>query len=217
LYYQNENNWPEDRWSLFLPDEIRGRTLGILGYGSIGREIARLAKAFGMKVLASKRDAKRIDHQGYTLPGTGDPDGTVLDRIYPGEATKMMVSECDYVVVTLPETPATKHSVDESVFRAMKPNCFLINVGRGAVIQEDDLIMALRKAWIAGAGLDVFEAEPLSADSPLWKMENVLITPHISGFTPQYDVRAAAIFEENLRRYIAEEPLLNVVDRSLGY
>ncbi len=217
LYYQQNKNWPEDRWSLFLPDELRGRTLGILGYGSIGRELARLAKAFGMMVLATKRDARRIDHDGYVIPGTGDPDGTVLDRIYPGEATKMMVSECDYVVSTLPETPGTRHLVDEAVLRSMKSNCYLINVGRGAVIKEDDLILALKKGWIAGAGLDVFETEPLDAESPLWAMENVLITPHISGFTPHYDSRAAGVFEENLRRYLAKKPLLNVVDREQGY
>jgi phosphoglycerate dehydrogenase-like enzyme len=217
FYYQQNKNWPEDRWSLFLPDEVRGKTLGILGYGSVGREIARLAKAFGLTVLATKRDARRIDHEGYLIPGTGDPDGTVLDRIYPGEATKMMVGECDYVVITLPETPGTRHLVDEAVLRSMKSNCYLINVGRGAVVKEDDLILALKKGWIAGAGLDVFETEPLDAESPLWSMENVLITPHISGFTPHYDARAAGIFEENLRRYLAKKPLLNVVDRDKGY
>jgi len=217
LYYQQNKNWPEERWSLFLPDELLGKTLGILGYGSIGREIARLAKAFGMTVLATKRDARRIDDDGYVIPGTGDPDGTVLDRIYPGEATKMMVSECDYVVITLPETPGTKHFVDEAVFRSMKTDCFMINIGRGAVINEDDLILALKKGWIAGAGLDVFEAEPLDTESPLWSMENVIITPHISGFTPHYDARAAGIFEENLRRYIGKKPLLNVIDRDKGY
>jgi len=217
LYYQQNKNWPEDRWSIFLPDELRGRTLGILGFGSIGRQIARLAKGFGMTVLASKRDARRIDDEGYTVPGAGDPDGTMVDRIYPGEATRMMVSECDYVVVTLPETPDTRHLIDEEMLRSMKSECFLVNVGRGTIVKEADLIQALKKGWIAGAGLDVFELEPLDPENPLWSMDNVLITPHISGFTPHYDVRAADIFEENLRRYVAKERLLNVIDRTVGY
>ena len=216
LYHQSSKSWPDEK-SIFTPDELRGRTLGILGYGSIGREIARLAKAFGMTVLATKRDARRIDHDGFAVPGTGDADGKVVDRIYPGEATKMMVGECDYVVVALPSAPGTRQIVDASVLRSMKANCFLINIGRGSVINEEDLVTALRKGWIAGAGLDVFEKEPLPEDSPLWTMENVIITPHISGFTPHYDLRAADIFEENLRRYIANQPLLNVVDRDVGY
>jgi phosphoglycerate dehydrogenase-like enzyme len=217
FHHQKNGDWPDDRWTKFLPDELRGRTLGILGYGSIGREVARLAKGFGMTVLATKRDARRIDDGGYTLPGTGDPDGSMVDRIYPGEATGMMVSECDYVVITLPETPGTRHLVDESIFRKMKPESFLVNVGRGSVVKEDDLIQALKRGWIAGAGLDVFESEPLPPESPLWSMPNVVLTPHISGFTPHYDARAAGVFEENLRRYVANEPLLNVIDRATGY
>jgi len=217
FHYQQNATWPKDRWLKFLPDELRGRTLGILGYGSIGREVARLAKGFGMTVLATKRDARRIEDEGYIVPGTGDPEGSVVDRIYPGEATAMMVSECDYVVITLPESPGTRHLVDEVLLRKMKPESFLVNVGRGSVIKEGDLILALKKGWIAGAGLDVFESEPLPPESPLWSMENVILTPHISGFTPNYDLRAADIFEENLRRYVANQPLLNVVDRSTGY
>jgi phosphoglycerate dehydrogenase-like enzyme len=217
FHYQRNSNWPEDRWAKFLPDELRGRTLGILGYGSIGREIARLAKGFGMTVLATKRDARRIEDSGYMLPGTGDPDGSMVDRIYPGEGTRMMVGECDYVVITLPETPGTHHFVNESILRSMKSDCFLVNVGRGSVVKEEDLIQALKKGWIAGAGLDVFESEPLPPESPLWSMQNVILTPHISGFTPHYDARAADVFEENLRRYVANEPLLNVIDRGTGY
>lgn len=217
FHYQRNRDWPADRWPKFLPDELRGRTLGILGYGSIGREVARLAKGFGMTVLATKRDARRIEDSGFIVPDTGDPEGTMVDRVYPGEATRMMVSECDYVVITLPETPGTRHLVDEPMLRSMKAECFLINVGRGSVIKEDDLIRGLKRGWIAGAGLDVFESEPLPPESPLWSMENVVITPHISGFTPHYDMRAADVFEENLRRYVANEPLLNVIDRRTGY
>lgn len=217
LQYQKNSEWPKNRWQLFLPDELRGKTLGILGYGSLGREIARLAKGFGMTVLATKRNAMQLQDNGYVVPGTGDPEGMKADRIYPGEATRSMVKDCDYVVIALPYNETTHQTVDETILRSMKPECVLINVGRGSVVNESDLIRALRKGWIAGAGLDVFEEEPLPPDSPLWSLENVILSPHISGFSPHYDDRAADVFEENLKRYVAGEPLLNVVDRKIGY
>lgn len=216
-HYQSQNEWPKQRWDKFLPDELNGRTLGILGYGSIGREVARIGKAFGMKVLVTKRNVKQPKDVGYILSGSGDPGGDVPDRIYPGEATRSMLSECDYVVVTLPLTAKTRHIFNEDLLKEMKPNAYLINVGRGGLVDEKALVKALKKGWIAGAGLDVFEEEPLPADSPLWSMENVILTPHVSGFTPYYDQRAVNLFAENLRRYIAGEPLLNRVNREIGY
>lgn len=215
--YQNRKEWPRSRWNIFLPDELRGRTLGIVGYGSIGRELARLAKGFGMKILVSKRDARHLEDPGYTPVGTGDPQGKLPDRIYPGEALRSMLAECDYAVITLPLTTQTQNLFNEQVFREMKSTSFLVNVGRGGVINEKDLIKALKKGWIAGAGLDVFETEPLPENSPLWDMDNVILTPHVSGFTPYYDERAADLFVENLRRYLAGEPLLNLVERERGY
>jgi phosphoglycerate dehydrogenase-like enzyme len=215
--HQERSEWPSQRWDKFVPDELRGRTLGILGYGSIGREVARIGKAFGMTVLVTKRNVKQPKDVGYTLSGTGDPEGNVPDRIYPGEATRSMLAECDYVVVTLPLTEKTRHLFNEDLLKEMKPNAYLINVGRGGLIDEKALVRALKKGWIAGAGLDVFEEEPLPADSPLWSMENVVLTPHISGFTPHYDRRAVDLFTENLRRYLAGETLLNRVNREAGY
>lgn len=214
---QRTGQWPTKRWEAFVPDELRDRTLGIIGYGSIGREVARLAKPYGMTILVSKRDARRITQDDYNLPGCGDPDGSLPTRIYPTEALRSMLALCDYVVITLPLTPRTRHLFNESVLREMKPNAFLINVGRGELINEADLVKALQKGWIAGAGLDVFETEPLPESSPLWGMENVILTPHTSGFTPHYDERAAELFIVNLRRYLAGETLLNVVSRETGY
>lgn len=214
---QASGQWPNDRWPKFVPDELHGRTLGIVGYGSIGRELARQAKALGMKVLVTKRDARHPEDQGYTLPGTGDPTGIIPDRIYPTEATRSMIGECDYVVNTLPLTDKTRHFFNEEMFRAMKPTAFLVNVGRGGTIDEQDLIRALKKGWIAGAGLDVFETEPLPEDSPLWRLENVILTPHVSGFTAEYDDRAVDLFTENLRRYLGGTRLLNLVSRDVGY
>lgn len=214
---QRSGKWPKERWNKFLPDELRGQTIGILGYGSIGREVARLAKAFGMTVLASKRNVRDIKDHGYTIPGAGDPQGDMADRLYPAAAARSMVAECDYVIVTLPLTPATRHLVDEKMLRAMKSSAILVNVGRGAIVDEAALIKALKKGWIAGAGLDVFETEPLPAESPLWKMDNVLLSPHVSGFTDHYDDRAVDLFCANLSRYLAGETLINLVDRQTGY
>jgi phosphoglycerate dehydrogenase-like enzyme len=217
FHFQREGKWPSRRWDSFMPDELRGRTLGILGYGSIGREIARLAKGFGMTILVTKRDVRHTEDTGYNIPGYGDPEGVLPRRIYPAEATRSMLAECDYVVVTLPLTSKTRHLFDETLFREMKSNCFLVNIGRGELINEKDLVRALNKGWIAGAGLDVFETEPLPENSPLWQMDNVIITPHISGITAHYDERAADLFATNLRRYLAGEPLLNLVQRSAEY
>lgn len=214
---KQKGEWPQQRWQKFVPTELRGHTLGILGYGSIGRETARLAKAFGMKVLVTKRDAMQPKDMGYVAPGSGDPAGDLPDRIYPTQATRTMLPLCDFVVIALPSTPETVHFIDEAALKEMKPSAFLINVGRGNIIDETALIKALRKGWIAGAGLDVFETEPLPTDSPLWQLENVILTPHVSGFTPHYDERATDLFAENLRRYLAGERLLNVVQRELGY
>ena len=128
-----------------------------------------------------------------------------------------MLTECDYVVITLPLTAKTRYFFDETLFKEMKPNAFLVNIGRGSIINEPDLIKALKKGLIAGAGLDVFETEPLPEDNPLWTMDNVILTPHVSGFTPHYDERATDLFAENLRRYLAGEKLLNLVNRERGY
>lgn len=215
--YKQTQSWSKNRWDTFVPQELNGKTLGILGYGSIGRELARLAKPFGMKLLVTKRDARQLVDSGYVVPGQGDPEGELPDRIYPSEATRSMVAECDFVAITLPLTERTHHLFCEQMLKAMKPTAFLVNVGRGSIINEADLVRALKKGWLAGAGLDVFEKEPLPEESPLWQMDNVIMTPHISGFTPHYDERATDIFAENLRRYLAGELLLNLVNREVGY
>ncbi len=218
LRYQQKSEWPADRFNLFMPHELRGSTLGIIGYGSIGREVARLAKAFGMEVLATKRDVMHpAAVNEYVQPGTGDPDGTCVERLYPPEATRSMVALCDFVVVAAPLTPETTGSIDAEVIGAMKKSAVLINVARGGVIDEDALIKALQTGQIAGAGLDVFAQEPLPASSPLWKLDNVIISPHISGNTVHYQDSAAEIFIENLERYLSNRDLLNRVDLKRGY
>lgn len=217
LMYQKRAIWPGGRWDKFVPQELRGATIGILGYGSIGREVARLARAFGMRVLVTKRDPRHMTDEGYRIEGAGDPTGDLPDRVYPAAATKSMLPECDYVVVCVPLIESTYHMIDEAALKAMKPTAFLVNVSRGKLIKEGALVEALEKGWIAGAGLDVYEVEPLASDSRLWNLDNVILSPHVAGFTPLYDRRAIDLFTRNLRRYLDGRQLLNVVSREQGY
>jgi len=215
LKYQAQGEWPSQRWQKFVPQELRGATVGVIGYGSIGRQVGRLAHAFGMRVLGMTRSGELTS--GYELPEVAADPAPEPDRLYTPDQLTAMLSECDYVVLTLPYTSATHHFIDQTALQAMKPTAVLINVARGAIVDEAALTEALRQGHIAGAALDVFEQEPLPADSPLWKLDNIIISPHVSGFTPHYDDRATALFAENLRRYLAGEPLLNQVDRRREY
>jgi phosphoglycerate dehydrogenase-like enzyme len=213
---QREARWPSDRWNLYARPELRDSTLGIVGYGSIGREVGRLGKAFGMRVLALRRSPGQAE-KGYAVERTGDPAGAIPERFFSPDTLHEMLSECDYVVVALPLTPETEHLMGEAELRAMKPSAYLVNISRGAILDEQALVRALREGWIAGAGLDVFEREPLPDDSPLWALDGVLLSPHVAGFTPRYDERAAALFAVNLGRYLTGKPLLNLVDKAKGY
>ncbi len=213
---QREARWPSGRWNLYARPELRDSTLGIVGYGSIGREVGRLGKAFGMKVLALRRSPGQAK-EGYASEHTGDREGTIPDRFFAPDELREMLPECDYVVVALPLTPETEHLIGEAELEAMKPSAYLVNIARGAIVDEAALVQALRQGHIAGAGLDVFEREPLPDESPLWSMDSVLISPHVAGFTPRYDERATALFVENLGRYLSGEPLLNLVDKTRGY
>lgn len=218
LELQSRAEWPEKAGKIFAPGELRGQTVGLVGYGSINREIARLANALGMTVLACKRDLKHLeDRDSYVEPGTGDPEAAIPERIYPAEAAASMVAECDFVVVTIPLVDGAPPVITEAVIEAMKKTAVLINVARGAVVDEAALITALSSGKIGGAALDVFEEEPLPSTSPLWNLENVIISPHVSGNSLRYHEKAAALFAENLHRYLEKKPLLNVVDRKRGY
>jgi phosphoglycerate dehydrogenase-like enzyme len=217
IEHQGRAAWPQQRWALFVPQELRDATIGIVGYGSIGRETARLARAFGMRVLASKRHVDQLADDGWRLPNAGDAAGENVDRLFAPDQLHAMLAECDYVAIAAPLTSETRGLLGAAEFRAMKREAVVINVARGGVIDEAALIDALRARVIGGAALDVFEQEPLPADSPLWHLPNVILSPHVSGFTPHYDERAMQLFAENLRRYAAGESLLNVVDVQRGY
>jgi phosphoglycerate dehydrogenase-like enzyme len=217
IEHQQRAVWPQQRWALFVPQELRDATIGIIGYGSIGRETARLAHAFGTRVLALKRHVDHLADEGWHLPDVGDAAGEYVARYYAPAQLHAMLAECDYVVMAAPLTPETRGLLGAAEFQVMQREAVLINVARGGVIDETALIDALRHQVIGGAALDVFEQEPLPAESPLWHLPNVILSPHVSGFTPHYDERAMTLFAENLRRYVAGMPLLNVVDVQRGY
>jgi phosphoglycerate dehydrogenase-like enzyme len=192
-------------WTRFAPRELHGKTVGIVGLGHIGAEAGRLAKAFGCRVIATKRSATEVHR------------GLYSDEIMPVADLHRLLAESDYVVLSVPLTQETRGMIGEAELRAMKPGAVIVNIARGPVIVEAALLRALREGWIAGAALDVFDKEPLPPDHPLWDMENVILTPHISGGTEIYNERAVEIFAANLRRYLAGEPLENVVDAARGY
>lgn len=217
LRAQEAAQWPNDRWERFSPLELRYATVGLVGYGSIARQTARLLQPFGCRILASKRDAMHPEDSGYTPPGLGDPMGDFFHRLYPSQALKSMIKECDFIVITLPLTAETRNSIGEEELKACKPHAVLINLSRGEIIQQNALIRALQEHLIGGAVLDVFEKEPLPADHPFWKMPNVVVTPHISGNSPHYNENAVAFFAENLTRYLNHQSLLNLFNRKTGY
>ncbi|HKX17275.1 MAG TPA: D-2-hydroxyacid dehydrogenase [bacterium] len=199
IRHQIEHTW--DRQS-GIGEDVAGKVLGIMGLGQIGKPLAARAAAFGMRVVGTKRTPEPVPHVDLVLP--------------PGRIGDVL-KEADYVVALLPLTPETKGRMGEREFRSMKPTAVFINVSRGPVVQEAALIRALREGWIAGAGLDVFEVEPLPADSPFYDLPHVIITPHVSGITPQFFERIATVFAQNLRRYVDGEPLANVIDVARGY
>ena len=208
-------------WRHSPPIELSGQTLGIVGYGHIGRELARLARAYDMRILAMKQNPAERRQLGYQWAGVGDPEGTLPAHIFgPGELCGLL-PESDFVVDCLPLTPRTKDLFGELEFRAMKSSAYFINTGRGETVKEADLVCALREGIIAGAALDDFGAEldPLPADHPFWEIDNLFISPHISGtrHNRQYLRRTNELFCENLRRYLENESLLNVVSRERGY
>jgi len=192
-------------WEKFPVEELAGKTLSVIGYGDIGQKTGMLAKAFGMRVLASRRNP--------TL-SSEDP---VVEKMFAVSDIKAMVSESDYVVVSTPLTSSTKHIVNAEVIGAMKPSAVVINIGRGPCIDETALIEALKAKKIKGAGLDVFEEEPLQEDSELWDLNNVLISPHNADQVQGWLENSVHLFLENMERYLKGDKLQNIVDIHRGY
>lgn len=204
--FQQKRVWGQEAmWTEgFHLRELAGATLGLIGVGSIGRRVAKMAAAMGMRVIAVREHVEK-----------GIPEG--IQNVFPISEIDRLLNQSEYVVVAAPLIPATEKLINAARLAAMKPSACLINVGRGPQVDEAALAEALRGHRIAGAALDVFEEEPLPADSPLWSLENLLITPHTAGLTEKLWYRHYDLFSENLRRYLAHQPLQFVVDKHKGY
>ena len=199
--FQKNKDWKSPGWQEVF--ELAGKTLLLIGIGSIGARTAESASSLGMRVLGIRRNPS-LDSSG-------------VEAMFGPDHLIDILPEADFVVITVPLTRETKEMIGERELKQMKQTAYLINIGRGGTINENALINALKNGTIAGAGLDVFDDEPLPENSPLWAMENVVITAHYAGRTPHYDERAISIFLGNLKRYISNEPLNNVVNKVLMY
>lgn len=197
-----KKKWVRD-YEIYNPAEVFGKTITIIGMGRIGERIAKIADAFGMNVYGIVRDIskKRAGHA----------------KLFEMSDLPSLLKETDFVINCLPGTEHTKGIFNLKLFKKFKPGSYFINIGRGTSVVETDMIRALKEGIIAGAGLDVFETEPLSKDSELWNLDNVIITPHYSGWTPRYTERVIDIFIENLKAYLKKEKMPNLVDKELGY
>ncbi|MCC5637182.1 D-2-hydroxyacid dehydrogenase [Nostoc sp. CHAB 5844] len=193
----------ERQWKRGFPiQELTDATLLIIGAGGIGQAIASRAKAFEMKIIGTRRHPQALPN---------------FDLVVGVDEWRSLLSEVDYLVVATPLTSETQGLIDETVLRSLSPHAYLINIARGAVVDEQALIKALTEGWIAGAALDTVVKEPLPSDSPLWTVPNLLITPHCSGHSPKVKQRSIELFLDNFNRYQTGQPLRNVVDKQAGY
>jgi phosphoglycerate dehydrogenase-like enzyme len=192
----------DSRWVRRVSVPIAGQTLGILGLGAVGQELARKAAALELKVIGTKRTAGPVPH---------------VDQVYAPEQVDEVLARSDYVVLLLPVTDTTRNMINRQRFARMKPTAWLLNFARGGLIVDDDLIAAVKSKTIAGAILDVFRTEPLPSDHPFWQTDGILVLPHIGGGHPTRDLMVAELFTENARRYLAGEKLKELVDRERGY
>jgi phosphoglycerate dehydrogenase-like enzyme len=195
-------NQKDSKWVHTVPQPLTGKTLGILGLGVIGAEVARMAKAFGMTVIGTKRRVTKTDN---------------VDEMFPMEGTEEVMRRSDFLLLLLPGTPQTDNFVNAERLGWMKPSAWLLNFGRGSIVKDDDLIAAVKAKKIAGAVLDVFRQEPLPSTDPFWQTENIIVLPHLGGPHPQRDRFVAKLFVENLTRFLDGQPLTEVVDRAAGY
>jgi D-2-hydroxyacid dehydrogenase (NADP+) len=193
------------KWEAVIPPVLEGKTLGILGLGNIGKRVAKLGKAFGMRVIATEQIVKEAT------------TAENVDSLLPANGLNQLLAESDFVLISLPATPETIKLIGEKELRGMKRSAFLINVARGTIIDEAALVHALKEKWISGAGLDTVAREPLSPESELWDLPNVIITPHVAGRRDDYNKVAVPLFCENLKRYLNHETLINLLNKERGY
>jgi phosphoglycerate dehydrogenase-like enzyme len=201
-YAQATLDQRDRRWTRRISEPLSGRTLGVLGLGEIGRELAKKAEALELRVIGTRRSQEQVPY---------------VDRIYPPEATDEVLAQSDFVLLLLPLTPETEEIMNARRFKAMRSTAYLLNFGRGALVVDDDLVEAVRSKTIAGAVLDVYRKEPLPADHAFWGTEGITVLPHIGGLDVHRDEIVAALFADNMGRFLAGEALLALVDRSRGY
>ncbi len=213
---QIAKKWPEDIKTV-RGTNCYGRTIGLVGYGSIGRHIARIVHSLGMRILALKRKPSIHVDQRFILPQTGDPDGILPSAWYGPNDLLEMLGQCDVCVITLPITKSTYHIIDATALAALPDHACLVQIGRGGVLDEAALVDALEQNRIRGAALDVFETEPLPPSNPLWECPNMIILPHIGSYTHDQAELAVKVLFENLRRDMSGQELVNVVNFEQGY
>ena len=215
LDLQGRHDWTDldFRWNNFTPQELRRSTVAVVGYGSIGREIGRLAHAFGMHVIAITSPRRHVDLAPltYQIADLIDAPGCEPDEIFTSDELHSVLPRCDFVVLVVPHTATSHHLFSTDEFIQMKASAYLINIARGGVVDEMALVTALQNGDIAGAALDVFAEEPLPPDSPLWDLDNAIISPHVAGFTSRYYECILDLFSQNIERYLSGDPLLNQV------
>lgn len=195
-------NQKRGKWVHTVAQPLTGKTLGILGLGAIGQQVARIAAILGMRVIGTRRRAQPMAH---------------VAQVLPPERTPEVLAASDFLLLLLPATPETDNFISAERLALMKPSAWLLNFGRGHLIKDDDLVAAVKAKKIAGAVLDVFRQEPLPADHPFWSTEGIIVLPHIGGPHPQRDRFVARLFAENLARFLEGKPLQEVVDRNAGY
>ncbi|MFN0071114.1 MAG: D-2-hydroxyacid dehydrogenase [Chloroflexota bacterium] len=190
----------------FCPAELHGATLALVGLGAVGSEIARRANQFGMRVIAHRRRTNEPL-----------PSDIPVEKLYPREGLQEMLSQADYVVLIVASTPDTLHMIGRDELAALPTHAVVINLARGAIVDQEELVIALQQGWLAGAALDVFDPEPLESESPLWTLPNVLVTSHAISHSQAENERLTGLFSSILRSYLAGEPIPNLVDKRLGY
>lgn len=205
VHFQDQRTWGQmDYWERpLMPTELSGTTLGLVGFGRIGQELAVRCRALGMRIAALKKNPTR--------------GAELADKVYGLNQLGELLAESDYLVLCAPDTPENIGMIGAPQLARMKPSAVLLNVARGALVMTNDLIDALKRGVIAGAGLDVTDPEPLPNEHPLWTAPNVLISPHLGGCTDRFWPRQMALLRDNLRRYLSGSPLLNLVDKQRGY
>lgn len=208
IRHQDQAIW--DRSARFQ-HEIRGQVVGFWGYGGLARESARLCRTMGLRVHVLTRQGVKPRPQVYRVPDTGDPEGVLPDAVFAGSQREEFLRGLDFLVLAMPLTPANRGIVGEAELRALPKSAFLLNPARGPLIQESALLRALQQGWIAGAAIDTHFQYPLPSDHPLWRMPNVILTPHISGssLSPSFLPRVWDIFTQNVERFLIGQPLLN--------